>query len=57
MNLLDKEIANVNEKITQNSTIELENKLNYLLNLKNSIYLGSLDGIDEFLEKYKEDKL
>lgn len=57
MNLLDKEIANVNEKITQNFTIELENKLNYLLDLKNSIYLGSLDGIDEFLEKYKEDKL
>lgn len=57
MNLLDKEIAKANEQITQNSTIELENKLNYLLDLKNSIYSGSLDGIDEFLEKYKEDKL
>ncbi len=54
MDLLNKEIAKVNSEITENSTLELNNKLNYLLNLKDSIYSGNIDGIDEFLRKYKE---
>lgn len=57
MELIDKEIANLNIQLSENSESVLKNKLNYLLTLKDSIYSGSFDGIDEFLEKYKEDKL
>ena len=57
MELLNKEIAKVNANIVTNTTTELKNKLSYLLNLKKEIYLGNLDGINEFLEKYKENKL
>lgn len=57
MELLNKEIAKANANIVTNTTTELENKLSYLLNLKKEIYLGNLDGINEFLEKYKENKL
>ena len=55
--LLNKEIAKTNSNLVINSTAELENKLEYLLNLKKTIYLGNLEGINEFLEKYKENKL
>ena len=57
MELLNKEIAKTNANIVTNTTTELENKFSYLLNLKKEIYLGNLDGINEFLEKYKENKL
>ena len=57
MELIDKEIANLNIQLSENSESILKDKLNYLLMLKDSIYSGSFDGIDEFLEKYKEDKL
>ena len=57
MELIDKEIANLNIQLSENSESILKDKLDYLLMLKNSIYSGSFDGIDEFLEKYKEDKL
>ena len=52
MELIDKEIANLNIQLSDNPDLTLENKLHYLLNLKNSIYDGKIDGIDEFLEKY-----
>lgn len=57
MELLNKEIATTNSTIVMGSTTELENKLEYLLDLKKKIYLGNLEGINEFLEKYKENKL
>lgn len=57
MELIDKEITYLNIQLSDNPDLTLENKLNYLLNLKNSIYSGNIDGIDEFLEKYKEDEL
>ena len=57
MELLNKEIAKTNSAIVTNSTVDLENKLQYLLGLKKKIYLGNLEGINEFLEKYKENKL
>lgn len=57
MEIIEKKIAALNIKLSENSDPVSENKLNYLLNLKNLIYSGSFDGIDEFLEKYKEDKL
>ena len=57
MELIDKEIANLNIQLSENSESTLKDKLDYLLMLKDSIYSGSFDGIDEFLEKYKEDKL
>ena len=52
-----KTIANLNIQLSENSESTLKDKLDYLLMLKDSIYSGSFDGIDEFLEKYKEDKL
>lgn len=55
--IIEKEIASLNIKLSENSNPILNDKLNYLLKLKNSINSGSLDGIDELLEKYKEDKL
>lgn len=57
MELLNKEIAKTNSAIVISSTTELENKLEYLLDLKKKIHLGNLEGVNEFLEKYKEDKL
>ena len=57
MDLLEREIAKLNSQIAKSENIILNAKLEYLLNLKNEIYSGNLDGIDEFLEKYKEDKL
>ena len=57
MEIIEKKITALNIKLSENSDPVSENKLNYLLNLKNLIYSGSFDGIDEFLEKYKEDKL
>ena len=55
--LLNKEIAKTNSNLVSSSTAELENKLEYLLDLKKQINLGNLEGINEFLEKYKENKL
>ena len=57
MELLNKEIAKTNSAIVTNSTVDLENKLQYLLGLKKKIHLGNLEGVNEFLEKYKENKL
>ena len=57
MELIDKEIANLNIQLSESPESVLKNKLNYLLTLKDAIYSGNLDEIDEFLEKYKEDKL
>lgn len=57
MELIDKEISNLNIQLSKNSDSNLQNKLNYLLKLKSSIYSGNLNGINEFLEKYKEDNL
>lgn len=57
MELLNKEIAKTNSSLVSSSTAELENKLEYLLDLKKQINLGNLEGINEFLEKYKENKL
>ena len=57
MELLNKEIAKTNSNLVSSSTAELENKLEYLLDLKKQINLGNLEGINEFLEKYKENKL
>ena len=57
MELLNKEIAKTNSRLASSSTAELENKLEYLLDLKKQINLGNLEGINEFLEKYKENKL
>ncbi len=57
MELLNKEIAKTNSNLVSSSTAELENKLKYLLDLKKQINLGNLEGINEFLEKYKENKL
>ena len=57
MDLLDKEIAKLNSQLAELSDPLLTSKLDYLLNLKNEIYSGNLCGIDDFLEKYKEDKL
>lgn len=57
MELLNKEIAKTNSNIVINTTKELENKLAYLLSLKKKIYLGNLEGVNEFLENYKENKL
>ena len=54
MELIDKEIANLNIQLSENSESILKDKLNYLLMLKDSIYSGGFDGIDEFLEKYTE---
>ena len=57
MDLLEREISKLNSQLADSSNPILTHKLEYLLNLKNEIYLGNLDGVDEFLEKYKEDKL
>ena len=57
MELLNKEIAKTNSNLVSSSAAELENKLEYLLDLKKQINLGNLEGINEFLEKYKENKL
>ena len=57
LELLNKEIAKTNSRLASSSTAELENKLEYLLDLKKQINLGNLEGINEFLEKYKENKL
>ncbi|MGN1298789.1 MAG: hypothetical protein ACI4UE_02255 [Candidatus Scatovivens sp.] len=57
MDLLNKEIAKINSKLVKAQNDSLNDKLKYLLNLKASIYLGDLSGVDEFLEKYKESNL
>lgn len=57
MDLLNKEIAKINSRLAKTQNNSLNNKLKYLLNLKNSIYLGDLSGVDEFLKKYKESNL
>lgn len=57
MDLLNKEIAKLNSELSKSDNDLLNDKLNYLLELKNSIYLGNLNGVDEFLERYKENKL
>ncbi len=58
MELLNKEIVKVNSVLKDNNTDSILNeKLNYLLNVKKSIYSGNNDVINEFLEKYKENKL
>ena len=57
MDLLNKEIAKLNSEIAETNNPDLNGKLDYLLNLKNSIYSGNIDEIDEFLKRYKENSL
>ena len=58
MDLLNQEICKLNMYLAENQNDQIsKDKLNHLLDLKNSIYAGNLDGIDEFLEKYKENNL
>ena len=57
MDLLNKEIAKINTRLSVSPDEQQDNYLNYLLTLKQSIYSGDLSGIDEFLKKYKENNL
>lgn len=58
MELLNKQIAKTNSLLYKNTDDEkLSASLEYLLNFKKEILSGDFNGVDEFLEKYKENNL